>query len=163
MLQQQPPEGFVITTGPQHSVLDFIATAAFHLEIEVEWHGTRKDETGTGAKVDLDAIHTLIALQMHGEIAATRDAFIEDVTGWIAFNAALIPGHTIIRVDPRYFRPTEVETLLGDASRAHAKLGWAPATPFSGLVSEMVSEDFAQARRDSLCLHAGFDIHEVRE
>ena len=69
----------------------------------------------------------------------------------------------MVRVDPRYFRPTEVETLLGDAAKARTKLGWAPKTTFTELVAEMVEEDFAAARRDSLCLQAGFAVHEVRE
>ena len=65
--------------------------------------------------------------------------------------------------DPRYFRPAEVETLLGDAAKAKQKLGWEPKTPFAELVREMVEEDFGHARKDSLCLHAGFEVHEVRE
>ena len=75
----------------------------------------------------------------------------------------LKPGNIIVRIDPRYFRPTEVETLLGDAAKARTKLGWTPKTTFTELVAEMVEEDFAAARRDSLCLQAGFAVHEVRE
>jgi GDPmannose 4,6-dehydratase len=69
----------------------------------------------------------------------------------------------LVRIDPLYFRPTEVETLLGDPARAREKLGWRPVVTFAELVAEMLEEDFAQARRDSLCLNAGFDVHEVRE
>ena len=76
---------------------------------------------------------------------------------------ALKPGDVVVRIDPRYFRPTEVETLLGDAAKARAKLGWTPRTAFADLVAEMVEEDFAAARRDSLCLQAGFAVHEVLE
>jgi GDPmannose 4,6-dehydratase len=100
---------------------------------------------------------------MNGEATATREAFWEDLMRKLAHNPSLAPGHVLVRIDPRYFRPTEVETLLGDPAKAGTKLGWRPATTFAGLVQEMVEEDFAQARRDSLCLHAGFDVHEVRE
>jgi GDPmannose 4,6-dehydratase len=68
-----------------------------------------------------------------------------------------------VGVDPRYFRPTEVETLLGNAAKSREKLGWRPKIDFAGLVREMVEDDFAQARRDSLCLDAGFTVHEARE
>jgi len=75
----------------------------------------------------------------------------------------LSPGQVIVRVDPRYFRPTEVETLLGDPSKAHAKLGWRPVTPFQTLVKEMVRADYQIARRDALVTLAGFKALEHHE
>jgi GDPmannose 4,6-dehydratase len=77
--------------------------------------------------------------------------------------ARLSPGDVIVRVDPRYFRPTEVQTLLGDASKAHAKLGWKPSTPFTTLVKEMVRADYQIARRDALVTLAGFTALEHHE
>ena len=73
------------------------------------------------------------------------------------------PGDVIVRVDPRYFRPTEVETLLGDPSKAKAKLGWVPATTFEQLVSEMVEGDYTSAKRDSLVKLAGFQAYDHHE
>ena len=107
MLQQQKPEDFVIATGKQHSVRDFINEAAKNLDMEIKWSGKNLDETG------------------------------------------LFNGHEIIKVDPRYFRPTEVETLLGDASKAKKKLSWTPKITFEKLVQEMIEEDLKLAKRDN--------------
>ncbi|MBC7578489.1 MAG: GDP-mannose 4,6-dehydratase [Tardiphaga sp.] len=116
MLQQEVPEDFVIATGVQHSVRDFINMAATEAGIKVRWEGNDADEKGYDADT----------------------------------------GKCIVEVDPRYFRPAEVETLLGDASKARDKLGWTPKTPFSDLVSEMMREDLKIARRDSLVKEHGF-------
>jgi GDPmannose 4,6-dehydratase len=130
MLQQDEPEDFVIATGVQYSVRDFVDAAAKELGIDIRWTGQGVEEKGfwTGASGD----------------AATG-------------------GRPIIQVDPRYFRPTEVETLLGDPSKAHAKIGWAPKTTFQDLVSEMVIEDLRSAERYKLVKKHGFkamDYHE---
>ncbi|MEQ9257837.1 MAG: GDP-mannose 4,6-dehydratase [Roseovarius sp.] len=106
MLQQDAPEDFVIATGQQYSVREFVARAAEALEMKVSFEGEGVNEVG------------------------------RDETGRI-----------IVRVDPQYFRPAEVETLLGDASKAHQKLGWQPETPFEELVREMVESDLEEARR----------------
>jgi GDPmannose 4,6-dehydratase len=122
MLQQSEAEDFVIATGVQHSVRDFVAAAARVLELEVSWHGEGVEETGT------------------------------DPT-----------GRTIVRIDPRYFRPTEVETLLGDPEKARRKLGWSSKTSFEDLVSEMVQADLKGAERDELAKRHGyraFNYHE---
>jgi len=100
---------------------------------------------------------------MAHESSQIRDSFIEATLRGIISNPLLKPGTIIVRVDPRYFRPTEVETLLGDPSKARDVLGWKTETSFIELVQEMVEEDFMQARRDSLVMQAGFDVHEVRE
>ncbi|SDB83422.1 GDPmannose 4,6-dehydratase [Paraburkholderia lycopersici] len=132
MLQQQEPEDFVIATGVQYSVRDFVRAAAEELGIAVRFEGSGVDEVGVVDHVD------------------ARDMRVE-------------PGDVIVRVDPRYFRPTEVETLLGDASKAQEKLGWKPATSFHSLVKEMVRADYQIARRDALVTLAGFRALEHHE
>jgi len=109
MLQQEQPEDFVIATGKQYSVRDFVSAAGAELGMEIEWQGSDVEERG------LDST-----------------------------------GKCIVRVDPRYFRPTEVDTLLGDASKARKQLGWSPRVGFEELVAEMVREDLKSAERDEL-------------
>lgn len=130
MLQQDKPEDFVIATGVQYSVRDFINAAANELGIAIRWDGAGVEEKGY----------------------------------WIdpPENIALAEK-VIIAIDPRYFRPTEVETLLGDPSNAHEKLGWSPKTTFNELVVEMVREDLKSAKRDQLIEDHGFkplNFHE---
>jgi GDPmannose 4,6-dehydratase len=115
MLQQDTPEDFVIATGVQYSVRDFVSAAARELDMALTWQG---------------------------EGVETK-----------AFDAA---GQCVVAVDPRYFRPTEVETLLGDASKARERLGWTPKISFQELVSEMVREDFKTAQRDELMKRHGY-------
>jgi GDPmannose 4,6-dehydratase len=122
MLQQAQPEDFVIATGVQYSVRDFVDIAAKELDIVLRWEGTGVDEKG---------YDTL--------------------------------GNCRVAIDPRYFRPTEVETLLGDPTKAKEKLGWTPKISFQELVTEMVQADFALAQRDKLVTDSGyraFDHHE---
>jgi GDPmannose 4,6-dehydratase len=163
MLQQEQPEDFVIATGEQHSVREFIENAAACLGLSLAWEGGGASEVGKVAAFDKSVLRGLLVRQMRGNVTATAEALLENLVRKLVQNPALRPGHVLVRIDPRYFRPTEVESLLGDAARAGAKLGWRPAITFAELVREMVEEDFAQARRDSLCLHAGFAVHEVRE
>jgi GDPmannose 4,6-dehydratase len=132
MLQQEAPEDYVIATGEQHSVRDFVDLAARELGMELSWHGDGVDEY------------------------AVVDSVRADVQG-------VRSGDRIVAVDPRYFRPTEVETLLGDATKAREKLGWTPQVSFGELVSEMVREDLAQAQRDDLCNQAGFTTFSRHE
>ena len=132
MLQQPQPEDFVIATGKQHSVRDFIEAAARELQIPVGWKGKGAEEVGFVAR------------------AAPR---------W----PALKEGQVIVRIDPRYFRPAEVDTLLGDASKAHAKLGWKPKIGFGELVAEMAREDLRLAERDRLARQHGHKVHDRRE
>ncbi|MFK7836496.1 MAG: GDP-mannose 4,6-dehydratase [Sulfitobacter sp.] len=119
MLQQDEPEDFVIATGEQHSVRSFVEKSAAPLGIELEWSGEGVDEIGT----------------------------VKSVTGDTAPNVKA--GDVIVRVDPRYFRPTEVETLLGDPSKAHDKLGWKPEISFEEMVREMVQNDLLSARKEA--------------
>lgn len=163
MLQQDKPEDFVIATGEQHSVRECIDASAGNLGLTLGWEGEGVDEVGTVVSFDKEVLVALLNRQMQGEASSTKDAFIEETLKNIVSNPFLKPGSVIVRIDPRYFRPTEVETLLGDAANAKAKLGWVPEVRFAELIREMVEEDFAAARRDSLCIQAGFDVHEVRE
>ncbi len=136
MLQQTEAEDFVIASGKQHSVRDFVQRAAEVLGIEIQFSGHDVDEVGTVARVT----------QVQGELRAKCKV-----------------GDVIVRVDPRYFRPTEVETLLGDPSKAKAKLGWTPTTTFEELVQEMVDSDYTSAKRDSLVKLAGFQAFDHHE
>lgn len=163
MLQQDAPEDFVIASGEQHSVREFIEEASRSLGLVLSWEGQGADEVARVASFDKAVLMALLDRQMQGEASSTKDAFIAETLSAMERNPLLKPGSVIVRIDPRYFRPTEVETLLGDASKAKAKLGWASKITFQELVREMVEEDFAAARRDSLCIQAGFDVHEVRE
>ena len=132
MLQQQKPRDFVIATGVQHSVRDFIAMAAAELGIELAFEGV-------------------------GEAEICR------VTATSGDRAKCRVGDVIVRVDPRYYRPTEVETLLGDPTKARTELGWQPRTTLVQLVQEMVEADYVAAKRDELVKTHGykaFDYHE---
>lgn len=163
MLQQDTPEDFVIATGKQYSVRDFINEATQHLGLKLDWEGKGVDEVATVTSFDKKKLLSLLSRQIEKEPSATQDAFIKETRDAIDANSQLCPGSVIVRIDPRYFRPTEVETLLGDPSKARTKLGWEPRITFAELVQEMIEEDFIIARRDNLCRQAGFDVHEVRE
>ena len=133
MLQQEAPEDFVIATGRQYSVRDFVDTAAGEIGLSLLWQGEGIDETAT--------------------VAAWR----ERPAG------APAPGQVVVRVDPRYFRPTEVETLLGDPTKAREKLGWQPRATFHELVAEMMRADMNEAKRDELCRNAGYSVLQRQE
>ena len=136
MLQQEVAEDFVIATGVQYSVRQFVERAGLELGITITFQGQGVDEVGVVTQVDT----------VKGEKLAKCK-----------------PGDVVVKVDPRYFRPTEVETLLGDPSKAKAKLGWEPTTPFSELVREMVESDYQSAKRDSLIKLAGFQAYDHHE
>lgn len=128
MLQQDQPEDFVIATGEQHSVREFVTEAANELGMAVRWEGTGAEEKG----------YLVSPSEKHDE-------------------------RPIVAVDPRYFRPTEVESLLGDATKAASKLGWRPQTGFKDLVSEMVREDLEAAKRDALITKHGYKAMNYHE
>ena len=123
MLQQAQPDDFVIATGVQYSVREFVELAAQELGITVRWEGSEVEEKGYDSS----------------------------------------NGKCIVAVDPRYFRPTEVETLLGDPTKAKEKLGWTPQTTFAELVQEMVQEDLRIAERDELTKKHGFSAFNYHE
>ena len=131
MLQQDEPEDFVIATGEQHSVRDFVDAAAGCMGIAIEWRGKGADE--------------------HGVIAEAPE------------DCKARPGDRVVAVDRRYFRPAEVETLLGDPSKAREKLGWKLKTTFDELVAEMVEKDLERARRDALVEDHGYQTYKFRE
>jgi GDPmannose 4,6-dehydratase len=122
MLQQDKPQDYVIATGEQHSVREFVQRCAALLDLDLAWEGVGVDEKAIDKS-----------------------------------------GNTIVAVDHRYFRPTEVETLLGDPSKARRELGWTPRTSFDELVREMVASDLKAAQRDALVRKHGFDAYNVRE
>jgi GDPmannose 4,6-dehydratase len=117
MLQQEKPADYVIATGEQHSVREFVTLAAAELDIRLRWEGEGVEECAINEK-----------------------------------------GETIVRVDPRYFRPSEVETLLGNPEKARRELGWSPRTTFAELVTEMVAEDLKLAKRDLLVQKHGYEV-----
>jgi len=128
MLQQDQPEDFVIATGVQYSVRQFIEWTAAELGMQITWQGTGVDELGL----------------------------------------SVIPGSTgyprpVVRIDPRYFRPTEVETLLGDPSKAKQKLGWVPEINVQQMCAEMVDEDLKAAKQHALLKQHGYNIHVSAE
>jgi len=122
MLQQETAEDFVIATGEQHSVRDFVNAAASEIGLAITWRGAGIEEKGYDAD-----------------------------------------GKCVVAVDPKYFRPTEVETLLGDATNAREKLGWKATTLFEDLVAEMMREDLRSAERDALVRKSGFDVYDYNE
>jgi GDPmannose 4,6-dehydratase len=165
MLQQDKAEDFVIATGTQHSVREFIEYAAAELGLSLYWEGKGVDEVGRIASFDETRVVELLRKSFDGqdEIRGTMISHAKDIVRSIIRDANLTPGRVIVKINPAYFRPTEVETLLGDAAKARAKLGWSPTVGIRELVREMVENDFALARRDNLCLQAGFSVNEVRE
>lgn len=136
MLQQENPEDFVIATGKQYSVRDFVNISAAELGITLRWEGEAESEVGI-----VDSI--------------------EDKG--LGLRTEALTGKTIVRVDPRYYRPTEVETLLGDPSKAKQKLGWEPKITFEEMVREMVAVDLDKAKRFALLKDKGFDVAMAEE
>lgn len=122
MLQQESAEDYVIASGEQHSVREFVDATAAALDMSIHWEGRGVDECGYDEH-----------------------------------------GRRVVAVDPRYFRPTEVETLLGDAHKAHERLGWKPQVSFQDLVVEMAEADFKLAERDALCQREGYRVFDHRE
>jgi len=133
MLQQEQPDDFVIATGVQYSVRQFIEKAARELGVELTWEGLGVDEVGRVAAVTGDKAPALKA------------------------------GDVVVRIDPRYFRPAEVETLLGDPSKAREKLGWVPRITLDQMVAEMVTTDLNHAKQHALLKKNGYDVSVSRE
>ena len=133
MLQQEQPEDFVIATGIQYSVRQFVEFSAVELGITVQWQGEGVNEKGVISSIEGD-------------------------------NAPEVKvGQVLVQVDPRYFRPTEVETLLGDPTKAKEKLGWVPQTTLQEMVSEMVACDLDRAKRMRLLKDHGFEVNHAKE
>jgi GDPmannose 4,6-dehydratase len=136
MLQQDQPRDFVIATGRQTSVRDFIERSAQQLGITLEFNGVGLAETGHVSAIDNQRADPGIAVK---------------------------PGDVMIRVDERYYRPAEVDSLLGDPTQAKAILGWQPATSLDEMIAEMVANDLTTARKNRLLLQQGFEVNQTRE
>jgi GDPmannose 4,6-dehydratase len=174
MLQQDQPEDFVIATGQQYSVRDFVNAAAAELGMEIRWEGQGVEEKGYWANAPATPVGASLARERAagaGEVGVVPDADSRAGTlpqgGILPQGGTLPSGHaptkSIIAVDPRYFRPTEVETLLGDATKAREKLGWMPQISFDELVAEMVREDLNSAERDELVRNSGYAVMNHHE
>ena len=137
MLQQETPQDYVIATGRQISVRDFVIAATGKLGVTLKWRGEGVDEVGIVESISPGAL------------------VVDDMQ--------ISVGDTIIRVDPTYYRPAEVETLLGDPSKAHQELGWKPTTTLEEMVEEMVSHDLDQARQRALLRASGFSVNTPQE
>jgi len=135
MLQQDQPEDFVIATGRQYSVRQMVDTAAAELGMTLRWQGSGADEVGV----------------------------IDSIVGGMQGISPPAAGSVVVRIDRRYYRPAEVDTLLGDPTKARVKLGWEPKVTFQELVSEMVRADLEGARRDELVKEHGFQAFDYHE
>ena len=144
MLQQEEPEDYVIATGRQHSVRELVELAGKELGLNIRWEGDGVEEKGIVSSVNQE------------KLAGTD------------YNQSVVhhvvePGHVIVRVDSGYFRPTEVDELLGDSRKAREKLGWAPKITFKELVAEMVQSDLKEAVRDEFWKREGFRVNNHYE
>ena len=137
MLQQEIPEDYVIATGQQKTVREFINAAAGKMGVTLKWQGEGVDEVGIVKSISPGAL------------------VVDDMQ--------ISVGDTIIRVDPTYYRPAEVETLLGDPTKAHKALGWKPTTTLDEMVEEMMSHDLNKARQQALLRASGFIVNTPRE
>jgi len=138
ILQQDVSEDFVIATGTQHSVREFCEKAFAELGIRIEWRGKCEKEEGIIVEIQ----HVAGFDRYHG---------LEKIN-------SLTPGQVVVSVDPQYYRPTEVETLLGDPTRAKERLGWSPEISFDQMVTEMVAHDLDENAREAICKRNGFDM-----
>jgi GDPmannose 4,6-dehydratase len=138
ILQQDKPDDFVIATGEQHSVREFCDKAFAQVGILLRWEGEGAEEKGI-----IDRIQPSSLLDQYGSSK---------------ISSQLKEGRALISVDPRYFRPTEVETLLGDPAKAKSVLGWEPEISFEEMIREMVENDLLEASRDDVCIRKGFSV-----
>lgn len=136
MLQQDEPRDYVIATGHQISVREFVERTAACLGIVLRWEGEGPEELGIVDSVSASDVIDTISLK---------------------------PGDVLVRVDPKYYRPAEVESLLGDPSRAHAELGWQPTTTLDQMIAEMLNHDLDQAKRQALLKSSGFSVNNPHE
>ena len=138
MLQQEKPDDFVIATGECHSVREFVEKSFQTIGIQLTWQKEGVNETG------------IVSAVLESDIVPGQET---------SYGAGPVKGDKVIKVDARYFRPTEVDFLLGDPSKANKKLGWTPHTSFDELVQLMVKEDLTYAKKDTLCRTKGFQIY----
>ena len=143
ILQHDRPDDFVIATGEQHSVRTFCEKAFETLGITLEWVGSGIEERGV--------------------VAALRSSSALEDCPYFSTPEKLRPGSVLVSIDPAYFRPTEVETLLGDPAKAHKDLGWRPEVSFDEMVREMIVQDLDVANREALCSNSGFKVQQSYE
>ena len=178
MLQQDVPEDLVIATGAQYSVRQFVEAAAAEIGMKIRWQGEGINEVGildsalsaesspvtnhqspvTGSESPVTGSDSPVTSH---ESPVTGSGAGSDLP--VTSHQLPITGNVIVRVDPRYFRPTEVETLLGDPSKARQKLGWQPRISFHDLVREMMREDLKAAERDELVKRHGYSAYDYHE
>ncbi|WP_457570653.1 GDP-mannose 4,6-dehydratase [Desulfovulcanus sp.] len=150
MLQQDKPDDYIIATGEQHSVREFVEIAGRHLGLTIKWEGERVKEKGYVSDFE------------PARLASIATKFGHSPDKLPIFNT-LQEKQCIIEIDPRYFRPTEVDTLLGNPEKARQQLGWTPQINFEDLVQEMVEQDFVLACKDTLCKKNGFRVYKHNE
>ena len=143
ILQQDQPDDYVIATGEQHSVRDFCERAFSEVGIKLDWEGTGVNVKGVAA--DIQPSDLLKKYNRRGKLRKLRE------------------GQTVVAVDPRYFRPTEVDTLLGDPSKARKKLGWKQEISFKQMIREMVDNDLKDGMREAIWKQRGFEIPDSFE
>lgn len=143
MLQQEKPDDYVIATGRQLSVRNFINKVAENLGVKLDFTGSGVEEKAYVTAIDKDLLH--------------------EKWGIKANQIAISPGDAIIGINPRFFRPAEVDTLLGDAAKARERLGWIPKTSIEGLICEMLFEDVYHAKRDAFLVRSGYNLPEPNE
>lgn len=136
ILQQEKPDDFVIATGEQHSVREFCSKAFDNVGIALKWQGQGADE--------------------HGVVTALRQPELLDRFTSHCRNRSIRKGDVVVQVDTRYFRPTEVESLLGDPTKARSRLGWRPSVTFDELIREMIVHDLEESAREAVCKRNGF-------
>jgi GDPmannose 4,6-dehydratase len=143
ILQQDQPDDYVIATGESHSVRELVELAFSEIGMEIQWKGKGVNEKGVVKSYEREATSEEL------QVAVERDNIKK--------------GDVVVEIDSRYFRPTEVESLLGDASKAKERLGWEPRISFNEMVSQMVREDLEEASRDQLCKESGFRVLDFRD
>lgn len=144
ILQQDKPDDYVIATGESHSVREFVELAFNEIGVDIEWKGSGVDEKGI-------------------IVGFNEEQGIENSSSLAAPCSMPPAGSVVVEVDPTYFRPTEVDSLLGDASKAGKELGWEPRITFKEMVAQMVKEDLEEAARVQLCKESGFKTLDYNE
>ena len=158
ILQQDHPEDYVIATGESHSVREFVELAFNEIGLKIKWKGKGVEEEGIISEISDQKS------EVSGKFEAAKPRYLKSAATATDFSKrGLRAGDVVVKVDPRYFRPTEVETLLGDAAKAKKNLGWEPRISFNEMVSQMVNADLEEAQRDQLCRESGYEIMNFNE
>ncbi len=165
MLQQDKPKDFVIATGVQYSVREFIEKSAEKLGITIRWEGEGVNEVGVIDSLDSSLVAHYSSLSAgqgdsHSALSTQNSELNKTLR---TENSELRTGSIIVKIDPRYFRPAEVETLLGDPSLAKEELGWVPEITLDEMIDEMVAHDLEQAKRHALLQNHGYDVQVAKE